>query len=329
MGPMSRLSISFLGTFQITLAQQPITHFRSANNQGLFAYLLLHPEKPIARESLIALFWPDESEKKWAQIIYANLFFNYVKLLGDTENGNQPYLSVTRQTVQFNRESDYEADVQAFLHGIDVGDLETAVSHYQGELLPGFTCDSLEFESWLRQEREQLHNLALETMAELTRDYLQNGRYDKAQTTAQKQLKLEPWRESAHRQLMQAYTLAGERGKALRQFELCQTILQEELGVDPSHETMTLLEDIKTGRFAPIASAESIQPPVKTTHNLPAFTTALIGREIEIAQVCQQFSEKKQRLVTIVGPGGMGKTRLGVAVGTELFIAISTRGLLC
>ncbi|GJM39922.1 MAG: hypothetical protein DHS20C20_02040 [Ardenticatenaceae bacterium] len=84
---------------------------------------------------------------------------------------------VTRQTVQFNPDSDFELDVQQFLQAVDAGDLEMAVSHYHGDLLPGLTCDSLEFENWLRQEREHLHHLALETMLEAGRDCLRNGRF--------------------------------------------------------------------------------------------------------------------------------------------------------
>lgn len=201
---------------------------------------------------------------------------------------------------------------------MDDGDLETAVSHYHGDLLPGFTCDSLEFENWLRQEREHLHHLALEMMLEAGRDCLRNGLYAQAQTIAHQQLALEPWREQAHRQLMQAFALAGDRVNALNQFEQCQTALRDELGIEPAQETTTLFEDIKMGRFAPAASAETIPPPVKIKHNLPAATTPLIGRELEIEQIGQWLMQDKKRLVTIVAPGGMGKTRLGTAVGAAL-----------
>ena len=228
---------------------------------------------------------------------------------------------MTRQTVQFNPDSHFSLDVQQFLEAIEANDLETAVSLYHGDLLPGFTCDSLEFENWLRQEREQLHNLALEAMSEWTRDCLENGRYAQAQTTAQKQLRLEPWREQAHRQLMQAYAQSGERGKALQQFERCQAVLQEELGIDPAEPTRKLFEDIKAGRLTPVTSAEPMRPPIKRKHNLPVEPTPIIGRELEIAQLKRRVTEKQQRLVTIVAPGGMGKTRLGLAVGRGLLDA--------
>ncbi len=314
---MPRLDISFLGTIQVSLNRQPITHFRSANNQGLLVFLTLQPEKPLSRELLTAVFWPEESDKNARNNLRQSLY-QLRKLLGDLNEPAQPYLLVTRQTVQFNPKSDYQLDVRQFLQAVDAGDLETAVSHYHDDLLPGFTCDSLEFESWLRQEREHLHHLALETMLEAGRDCLQNGRYDKAQTIARQQLALEPWREQAHRQLMQALALAGDRANALNQFEQCQAALREELGIEPAPETITLFEEIKSGQLAPTATAETIRPPVKVRHNLPATTTLLVGREVEIEQISQWFMQDAKRLVTIVAPGGMGKTRLGTAVGATL-----------
>ena len=314
---MSRLNISFLGTFQVTFANQPITRFRSKNNQGLFAYLLLHHENPITREALTTLFWPNDADHN-ARNNLRQALYQLRKMLGDLENNQEPYLLVTRQTVQFNAIADYQLDMQQFLASIDAGDLETAVSHYKGELLPAFTCDSLEFESWLRQKREQLHNLALETMAELTRDHLQNGRFDKAQTIAQQQITLEAWREQAHRQLMRAYTLAGDRNKALNQYELCSNILAEELAITPSPETVTLFEDIKAGRYGALISDEALSPPRKVEHNLPADLTPFIGRELERGQIQHHFAQEKHRLVTIVGPGGMGKTRLAITLGKDM-----------
>ncbi|MCA9953081.1 MAG: AAA family ATPase [Anaerolineales bacterium] len=317
MSPMSRLNISFLGTFQVLLDRQPITHFRSTNIQGLLAYLLLQGKKPLSREWLTALFWPDEPEQTARNNLRQSLF-RLRQLLGDMDEPAHPYLLVTRQTVQFNPDSDFALDVQHFLQAVDSGDLATAVTYYHGDLLPGFTCDSVAFEDWLRQERESLHVLALETMWEVGQDCLRNGRYPQAQTLARQQLSLEPWREQAHRQLMQALALAGDRANALNQFEQCQIVLWEELAIEPAPETVALFEEIKAGRIGAVVANETIQPPAKIKHNLPATTSQLIGRELELVQIGQLLTQDRQRLVSIVGPGGVGKTRLGLAVGSSL-----------
>jgi len=314
---MTRLNMSFFGTFQAALDQQPITHFRSSNNQGLLVYLALQNDKPVSREVLTTLFWPDESDKTARNNLRQSLY-RLRNLLGDGKETSQPYLLVTRQTMQFNPDSDFALDVQQFLQAVDDGNLETAVSHYHGDLLPGFTCDSLEFEAWLRQERETLHHLALETMVEAARDCLRDGRLDEAKTVARQQLSLEPWREQAHRQLMRALAQAGDRGNALAQYEVCKEQLWEALGLEPAEETVKLYEDIKSGRIGSAVVDEPIRPPVKVKHNLPTFSNELIGRELEIAQISQLLTKDNQRLVSIVGPGGMGKTRLAIAVGASL-----------
>ena len=155
-------------------------------------------------------------------------------------------------------------------------------------------------------------------MFESGQDHLGAGRYDRVQALARRQLNLEPWREQAYRQLMQAYALAGDRGNALAQFELCRAKLWDEMGVEPAAETDQLYEDIKAGRFGSITATASIHPPVRVRHNLPAGTTPFIGREIESADICRQLTHENQRLVTILAPGGMGKTRLALAAGSAL-----------
>ncbi len=313
---MARLDLSFLGTFHVTLDQRPVTRFRSANNQGLLVYLVLHSDRPIAREVLATLLWPDESENT-AHNNLRQAIFRLRQLLDDTES-DVPFLTVTRQTVQFNPAGDYSLDVRRFLRAIEERDLDAAVSTYAGELLPGFTCDSLEFENWLRFERERLHRLALEAMFEAAQDHLAARRLDKAQASARRQLVLEPWREPAHRQLMQAFALAGDRAAALTQYESCREALREELATEPSPETVALRDEIRAGRYSLTATDETIRPPARTRHNLPTDATPFIGREIELAEISHLLSSEDRRLVTIVGPGGMGKTRLALAVGSAL-----------
>jgi len=311
---MAGLELSFLGTFHVRRDGQSLTHFRSNNNRGLLVYLALNRERPVAREVLAALLWPGERGEN----AYNNLrqaIYHLRQLLGDTTNAGTPYLLVTRQTVQFNPVSDYALDAGRFLAAIEARDLNTAAALYQGELLPGFTCDSVEFEDWLRLERERLHQLALEAMFEAAQDHLAASRPDKAGALARRQLALEPWREPAHRQMMQARALAGDRAGALAQFDAARATLAQELGVAPAAATVALLEEIKSGRYGPVAAGETIRPPQPKRHNLPADLTPFIGREIELAQIERLLTHEQQRLVTIVGPGGMGKTRLALAVG--------------
>jgi predicted ATPase/DNA-binding SARP family transcriptional activator len=317
---MARLTLAFLGTFQVTLDLQPITRFRSSKNAGLLVYLALQSDRPLPREVLATLLWPEESESD-ARNNLRQAVYQLRKVLGDLKNPDAPYLLATRQSVQFNADSNFTLDVNHFWQSIDRGDLEAAVAVYHDDLLPGFTCDSLPFEDWLRQEREQLHQAALEAMSEVTQEHLQAGRPDKAQAVARQQLALEPWRESACRQLMQAYALAGDRSNALAQYEQCREILWDELGVDPTEETVALFESIKSGDFGLIVADQAIESSFETRHNLPEYASHFIGREAELKVLDDFIADSSVRLVTLVGPGGIGKTRLAIAAAEQALSA--------
>ncbi|MBK8900145.1 MAG: protein kinase [Anaerolineaceae bacterium] len=249
---MSPLEVSFLGTFQVKLGDVPIANFRSVNTQGLFAYLILQAERPFPRDLLATLFWPDVPDSSAKKNLRQTLY-QLRQLLNDSDDLARPFLLVDRANIQWNSASDYQLDVEAFLADLARGALQTAVGSpdgaYQGELLPGFTCDSLEFESWLRQERERLHRLALAALDDLTERQITQADFVVAQAAARRQLALEPWRESAHRQLMRVLALAGDRSAALAQFELCQQVLDEELGASPERETINLAAQIEGGMF--------------------------------------------------------------------------------
>lgn len=306
---MAQLTLSFLDTFQVTVGDALITKFRSANVQGLLVYLALHPGRALSRDVLAALFWPDEPDST-ARTNFRQTLYQLRKLLEKGDDGERPFFIVTRQTVQFNPDSDHQCDVIDFLQALKVGDLGTAVSLYSGDLLPGFTCDSLQFEDWQRRERERLHGLALDVLQQRTEWLLGSGDYAEAKAMCQQQLALESWRELAHRQLMQAYALAGDRQAALAQFATCQETLWQELAAEPEPETVSLAEQIAAG--------EEIQQRTQPRHNLIAPVTAYFGREADLTAVRAHITDRDYRLVTLVGEGGIGKSRLALEVAWQL-----------
>jgi predicted ATPase/DNA-binding SARP family transcriptional activator len=310
---MARLSLSFLGAFQATLGRQLITNFRSANVQGLLAYLAMQMDRPFSRDVLATLFWPEEDEITTRANLRQSLY-QLRKVLRDDEQ-ERPFLLINRHTVQFNQESNTILDIIHFLAALESNDLGTAISYYQGDLLPGFTCNSLEFEEWLRLERELLHWRALEALYQWTKQLLGDGRYQQAQTAARRQLELEPWREEGHQQLMLALALNGERSAALAQYESCRRLLAEELGAEPSAEIVTLYERIAAGEELGVRRATAILTP---PHNLLAPTTTYFGRAQEQAELLEQLTQPDHRFTTLVGEGGIGKSRLALEVAWQL-----------
>ncbi len=215
---------------------------------------------------------------------------------------------INRSTVQFNGSSDYQLDVANFLSAWERKELEKAIDCYQDDLLPSFGCDSDVFDDWLRQERDRLQRLALDALFKLTDQRLAQAAYGEAQSLAQQQLALVPWREEAHRQLMQALTLQGRRSAALSQYDRCRTILRDELGVEPSAQTKTLAETIV--RHEPTATMPN--PPAVGAEE-PLLTIPFVGRRTEFAQLVNTYQRSADRglqMITLVGNAGIGKTRL-------------------
>ena len=319
---MAQLSIFLLGTFQVTQNEQIITQFRSANVKGLLVYLVLHAERPLPRDVLATQFWPEEATNV-ANTNFRQALYQLRKIFKAPDTQGQPYLIVNRQSVQFNPKSDYFLDVEQFLQAVDRDDLETAVSLYQGELLPGFSTKSSLFEDWLLDKRESYNRLALDSLYTYTEQLIQRQEYSRAMTIARQQLALEPWREEAHRQLMLALTLNGERSAALAQFEICCDTLLAELGTEPETATLTLYEKIKTGDESfspptPIPIFSPSSPEQLSKHNLPAQVTPFFNREALLSLLIERIAKGNHRLVTLVGEGGIGKSRLSQEVAQQL-----------
>ena len=229
--------------------------------------------------------------------------------------------------------------------------LRQAVDLYQGEFLTGFTvADSIAFEEWRRITQEQLHGQALTALTQLADAAEAVMDFTEAHHYAERQLQLEPWREAAHRQLMRILAHSGQRTAALAQYQRCCETLRAELNVDPDSETTALFEQIRAGKLDKVTSdkvarwqGDKVTPPTNTPvtlspphpvtpsplhpvtlspvteapHNLPTPLTPFVGRIGELAKLLAQLQQPDCRLLTLVGPGGMGKTRLALAVARQ------------
>ncbi|MBK8904770.1 MAG: AAA family ATPase [Anaerolineaceae bacterium] len=314
------LSIRCFGGLQFVLAEAAVTGFPSRKADALLVYLACHP-RPHPRETLATLFWPDNDQTR----ALANLSVILTSLRKQLEK----YLIADRHTVAFNTDADYQLDVIAFEQAIDqaqarqqngkrtrtvAAQLQTAVSLYKGDFLAGFNLRGVpEFEAWVLLEQERLRQMMLDALSTLITFHQQRGQFSDGIQHGQRLLALDPLQEEAHRQLMLLYTLDNQRPAALAQYEQCAAILADELGVEPDEETTALFEQIKDDKVTRREDVTLSSPHLVTLspgHNLPALTTTFIGRENELAQIEKWLAEPDARLLTIIGPGGMGKTRL-------------------
>ena len=333
---MVRLSLALLGPFDATLDGQPLQGFESAKVRALLAYLAMDAGRPHARQGLASLLWPDHSEAM-ARTYLRQALANLRQLL-PSQAGDEPILLIERDVVKLNERSAYRIDVVMFTELLAACDqhrhrhapscascqqrLSAAVALYRGDLLEDLWLDgSADFEDWATVRREGLRQRCLEALDRLAICAGWAKRYAEMRAYAERQLALDPWREEAHRQLMQALYLRGQRSAALAQYERCRATLARELGVEPSRETTGLykrIRDAAPARTTGEARAMVLGLPVAPhAHTLPAPSTPFVGRERERAHLADLLQDPACRLITIVGPGGMGKTRLALRVAAE------------
>ncbi len=190
--------------------------------------------------------------------------------------------------------------------------LTEAAGFYTVDFLAGFTLeDAAGFDDWQTFQSENLRLELAGVLEKLARGLAGRQEWEAAISHARRWLALDPLHEPAHRLLMQLHAWAGERAAAVRQYQECVKVLQAELGIEPEPETAALYEAIRSGA-AGLPSAPLRLGSPAPAHNLPPDPTPFVGRERELAQIAARLADPACRLLTVIGPGGMGKTRLAI-----------------
>ena len=323
---MAHLTVKVLGELQVLLDDVPIQSFESDKVRALLAYLVVEAARPHSREALIGLLWSDCSEEA-ARHNLSQALFNLRLALGD-HTAKPPYLLISRSSIQFNQESDYSLDLALFHNFFAkwgknqneenrVSPLEEMAHLYRGEFLKHFyIAGSTEFEDWIVVQRESLRQQMMSALTYLANEHELLGDYQVARRHAERQLELDPWREEAHYQIMRILALDGQRGAALAQYENCKRILATELGVEPSTKTRELYEQIRSGT---LKAKEKPVPQVgdAIALSIPMPLTPFFGREQELADLARMLDDPECRCITLVGPGGIGKTRLALQIANQ------------
>jgi predicted ATPase/DNA-binding SARP family transcriptional activator len=308
------LSITLFGAMQVRVHGRPLPPLRSRKPLWLLALLSLRPNRLVEREWLAGMLWPDSEETQALQ--------NLRPILSDLRSAlatqGKRLQSPVRHALVLDL-TDAEVDVLAFDAALTRGtlaDLEQAVALYRGPLLEG--CN----EEWVPQERaarEQLYVQAVKTLADAA---LAGGDFDAAAGDYQRAVRTDPWQEAARRGWMEALAKNGDTNTALHVYRELVHLLRSDPTATPDQATCALYQRLRaearqrasTPAHAAVA-AETVATPV-VHGSLPHPLTKLVGREDERLEVgmCLRHS----RLVTLNGPGGIGKTRLAREVAYEI-----------
>ena len=229
-----KLTLALLGTPQVILDGTPVTNFKTSKAQALLHFLAV-TRRAHLRATLATLLWGDFGDDR-ARVNLSTALSEVRRLVGD-------YVSVHGQTIAFRQDSSYWLDVECLELALadwpthqDSAQLAEAVDLYRGEFLQGFHVhNAAEFEAWQSTERERLHGLVVQGLHLLSNGCAAQGAWSESIAYTKRLLAIEPWREEAHRHLMRLYAQTGQLVDALRQFQVCIEVLDEELGLSLIH----------------------------------------------------------------------------------------------
>ena len=158
------------------------------------------------------------------------------------------------------------------------------ISPLEDEQIGPSSIDLTLSNEWQFFKTEELRSQLASALVQLVGTFCQLGNYKSALPYAQRWLQIDPLHEAAHRQLMHIYAWTGQRSAALRQFDECAKVIEEELGVAPEDETIQVYQIIKSKQKIPATVETSLVKSTMSEHNLPLQTTPFIGRESELAE---------------------------------------------
>lgn len=244
---MATTEVRLLGETSIVCAGNSLAP-PSPTIQKLLAYLVLHRDRPCARSAVSAAIWQGASEVQ-ARKRLNTAVWRLRGLLGHSDDGG--VIMSSPSVVAVNPQASLWDDVSEFmvltmaldrptaLDSTVASRLESAVRLYRGDLLDG--C----YDDWLLRARERLLDRYLTALESLVAWHHRMGNVDQAIVFAKQIVDRDPLREEVHRVLMRLYAELGDRGRALRQYDVAVATLDEYLGVPPMPETTLLAAQLR------------------------------------------------------------------------------------
>jgi DNA-binding SARP family transcriptional activator len=264
---MEALRIHLFGGLDVSRGGRALPGFATQKAKGLFAYLALHRGRRHSREVLVGRFWGEAPEAVARKNFRTDLWRVRTVLEPDgVEPGS--CLSVSHDEVALAPAAGHWLDVHEFEETLDSAApgpapelteaqtalLRQAVALYRGDLLEGL------YEDWCLFERERLRLRYLEALERLMRHHGARAEWAEAAGCGQRLLAHDPLREHVHRLVARCHLARGDRAAALRQYEACERLLRQELGVEPTAETRALLGEVRGEAPPPPSGPRSSEP---------------------------------------------------------------------
>jgi DNA-binding SARP family transcriptional activator len=307
------LQFRVLGPLEVLHEGKPVG-LGGPRDRALLALLVVNAGEVVSSDRLIEAVWGDDLPRDPHHALQAAVSrLRRALQLGRGKRGllvRRPpgyLLDIEPEQVDAAR---FERLADAARRRQDKGARSAALQEALG-LWRGPALADVAYESWAQEEITRLEEIRLGAIEDELDAQLALGRHAEVLGRLGTLVEEHPLRERLPAQLMLALYRAGRQAEALAVYQKTRSALAEGLGVDPLPDLQRLHQGIlrqdPSLQWAPSA-------PVRT--NLPERLTSFVGRQEETKQVLELLAES--RLVTLVGTGGSGKTRLAVEVGAAL-----------
>jgi predicted ATPase/DNA-binding SARP family transcriptional activator len=349
--------LELLGGLRVSVNDRVVASSLPRKVSQLLARLAIDKHRLYPRETLIEMLWPDE-EPEVTRLRFRQLLATLRRDLNTEEAPVDELILADRNNVHLNPllvatdVEAFEAAIRSAAGREDaqerIGFLQRAAEQYCGELLPGL------YDDWVLQERQRLADAYVQALCRLAEALAEVGEIEPAVVWGRKAVAADPLREESYCLLMRLLAAAGRSGDGVRLYDVLKQRLWKELRVVPSERTRVQMEAIRAGVGSPAAAVAVAPPrPIAVAHDasaaassgnsvaaerqtafaasLPSALTRFFGRETEIADLVRALSPAADgepgvggagangaRLITLVGPGGCGKTRLALETARRL-----------
>jgi DNA-binding SARP family transcriptional activator/predicted ATPase len=297
--------VSVLGAVSVTQNDREISgHALGGRRVRLAIVALALADGPIPSERLASMIWGDELPASWKPAL-RGLIRSIRTAIADLSTDDQQLVATAPSGYALG--ASVEVDVREASDALEAAHQQLADSRPDAAiplLIPAAELATDQFlpaedSEWVDAERRALVELRRSARETLVTAAGLTGDNRRAVRTARELVEDDPTDESAHRTLIAALDRAGDRVGAVQAYESCRTVLADQLGIDPSGETVAVY----------LAALRSSAPV--TVGRLPEHQSVFVGREEELRAITSAIAES--RLVTLAGRGGIGKSRLALA----------------
>lgn len=207
---------------------------------ALLTYLASAPVGTfLRRDSLLPLLWSNLDQQRGRQALRQALYHLRRSLGNDVIVGRGDEEVALQGDALWFDASEFEA-------ALERGQLDAALDLYGGPFMEGFHLPGAEtFERWLDQRRADLHRLATDAALRLAEQAEESGEGAKSAVLAERAIRFGPLDERVMSDVLQLFDRLGDRSRAVREFEAFARRLDSELGLEPSPETVALIESIR------------------------------------------------------------------------------------